>query len=482
MKSEMTAKPPDPLKGEMQSNLYKENLNSPFRGQGGRGLHILLLVIITLLLYWRSVGNEFLMIWDDQWQVFNSYTDTGFSAENISRILTHIYYGQYSPLNQLVYTLLYYISGYNSLVYHGFCVLLHVLNVVIAYLFLDALLTAMHRLPCPLKGEMQSNLYKENLNSPFRGQGGHDHSSTAAFIGALLFAVHPVNVEAVSWVSASKIVLCSFNYLLGLYLYVRYTGSRSRLTYLAVLLLFALAFGAKEQAVAYVLCCMVIDYAVKRRERLSDLIMEKLPMIFLALFFGVVTMITHWYSGSGRMPVYDGPADRIVLASYSLYEYIVKTILPCKLTYVYPFPYQPGENIPLHLWIYPVLVVIAGCLVFHYRRNRLLVFAVLFFLANLVLMLHFIPMSRFTVTCDRYLYVALLGPAALAGWWAACGLRSRRVLTLAILIPYLLYLSAYTFTYQGRWDNSTNLKRHVREVLRERAVGNELISPHPLDG
>ncbi len=449
MKSKLTAKPPYPLKGEMQSCLSNQSHSSPFRGQGGRGLHILLLVIITLLLYWRSLGNEFLMLWDDQWQVFNPYTADGFTPENIGKILTDIYYRQYSPLNQFAYTMLHSIAGYNPMVYHGFSILLHVLNVVIAYLFLDALLTAMHRPPCPLKGEMQS-------------------SSTAAFIGALLFAVHPVNVETVSWVSASKIVLCSFNYLLGLYLYVRYTGSRSRLTYLAVLLLFALAFGAKEQAVSFVLCCMVIDYAVRRREKITDLLMEKMPMIILALYFGVLTMITHWHGGSGRMPEYNGVDDRIVLASYSVFEYVVRSLVPWNLSYIYPFPYQPGESIPLRMWMYPLLLIFMGFLVYRCRRNRLVVFAVLFFLANLVLMLHFIPMSRFTVVCDRYLYVSLLGPSVLAGWWVAYGLRRRRILTLAILIPYLLYLSTYSFIYQGVWESSSKLKREVREYIRSR--------------
>ncbi|MDE6339080.1 MAG: hypothetical protein K2K97_04750, partial [Muribaculaceae bacterium] len=241
-------------------------------------LQIVILVVITAGLYWRSLGNEFLMLWDDQWMVFNPYTADGITLENIGKILTDIYYRQYSPLNQFLYTLLHSIAGYNPVLYHGFCILLHVLNVVIAYLFLNALLSGM-------RGYLRPHI-----------SDGKEASMTAnaAFIGALLFAVHPVNVETVSWVSASKIVLCSFFHLLGLYLYVRYIVSRSRLTYIAVLLLFALAFGAKEQAVAFVICCMVIDYAVKRKEKLTYLLLEKMPMILLALYFGFITMVTHW--------------------------------------------------------------------------------------------------------------------------------------------------------------------------------------------
>lgn len=384
--------------------------------------------------------------------VFNSYTESGLSLENINRIIIEFYHGQYSPLNQLFYTILYSIAGYTPAVYHIFSILLHILNVVIAFLLLASLLTAM------------------GLERPsFRGRRG-DMNATAAFIAALLFAVHPVNVETVSWVSASKIVLYSFNYLMGLYLYVRYTESRSRLTYIIILLLFILAFGAKEQAVAFVLCCMVIDYAVKRKEDICDLFLEKFPMVLLALFFGVLTMMTHWHSGSGRMPEYNTLTDHMVLASYSIIEYVVTMLIPCSLSYIYPFPYQPGENIPLYVWAYPILLLFASYLIYILRKNRLFIFAVLFFLANLVLMLHFIPMSRFTVVCDRYLYVALLGPAVLVGWLTAYGLRSRRILAAAIMVPYLFYLSAYTFTYQSHWDNSSDLKKEIRQLLKEREM------------
>lgn len=439
------------------SVLFRESLSL----KSTEGLRIGLLVLITISLYWRSFSNEFLMLWDDQWMVFNSYTAGGLTPENLKRILTDIYYGQYSPLNQLVYTLLYCIAGYDPVVYHGFNILMHVLNVVIAYLFVNSLLTAMRGdlHPAAPEGDV---LYM---------------TANASFIAALLFAVHPVNVEAVAWVSASKIVVCSFFYLMGLYLYVRYIGSRSRLTYIAVLLLFALAFGAKEQAVAFVLCCMVIDYAVRRKESLMDLLLEKLPMILLALFFGFLTMLTHWHSGSGTMPEYTGIANRMVLSSFSTFDYISKTLVPNNLSYLYPFPYQPGERIPMRLWLFPILAIAVIVYFYRKRRNRLMMFAVLFFLANLVLMLHIIPMSRFTMVCDRYFYVALLGPATFAGWWAAYGLVRRPAITLVILIPYFLYLSAYTFAYQEDWRSSSDLKREMRKTLRERNTRTV-----PLDG
>ncbi|MDR3247115.1 MAG: hypothetical protein LBT50_11885 [Prevotellaceae bacterium] len=93
----------------------------------------LTLGVAVLLVYFPALSNEFLMLWDDQWVVINSYTYHGFTADNIRRIFTEFYKGQYAPLNQLYYTSLYSVFGLNSFVFHLGSLLLHFANVMLVY-------------------------------------------------------------------------------------------------------------------------------------------------------------------------------------------------------------------------------------------------------------------------------------------------------------------------------------------------------------
>ncbi|MDR1154276.1 MAG: hypothetical protein LBL04_06155 [Bacteroidales bacterium] len=101
--------------------------------------------------------------------------------------------------------------------------------------------------------------------------------------------------------------------------------------------------------------------------------------------------------------------QRLVFACYSLVEYTVKLAFPANLLYVYPFPMKPGDALPAMYLIYPPVAAAAGIALYRFRRYRVLPAGVAFFIVNLVLTLHIIPMSRFTVVADRYVYLASAG-------------------------------------------------------------------------
>ena len=146
-----------------------------------RVLSVVAIVVACIVCYASISGHEFITAWDDGWQVINKYTES-FSWYNLKLILTDYYFGQYSPVNQFFYTLIYYFFGYNSTVFHLFCLLLHILNSLLVYFIVRRLL--------------QMNIYRGLTVNKI------DYISFAV---ALLFAIHPLQVEVVAWISASKI-------------------------------------------------------------------------------------------------------------------------------------------------------------------------------------------------------------------------------------------------------------------------------------
>jgi hypothetical protein len=221
--------------------------------------------IAVFSVYFPALSNEFLMFWDDQWVVINNYTYNGFTTDNIWRILTEFYHGQYAPLNQLYYTCLYSIFGLNPFVFHLGSLLLHLSNVLLVYCFLRILLS------------LTVSFNSTDVNC-------------TAFIAALLFAVHPFNVESVAWLSASKIPLYSFFFLLAMISYIRYVSSKRLKYYFFTLLLFVFSFGGKEQAVSLSLTVILLDYVLGRDMKDKKIWFEKIPFLLLAVAGGIVTV------------------------------------------------------------------------------------------------------------------------------------------------------------------------------------------------
>lgn len=404
---------------------------------------LLSLVLITAAVYAQILWHNFFYHWDDQWVVINSFTESGFTADNLWNVLTTFYHGQYAPMNELSYIVVHSLFGFDAAAFHGASILWHIGNVVLVYLFVAALL-------------------------PMMGEGlGERKSRTVAWLTALAFAVHPVGVESVAWISASKILVYSFFYLLALNVYLVYVSKPTLWRYGVLAVLFLLSFFGKEQAVVLPLAFLLIDGVTKRMETWRNLVAEKLPFFVMAMFFGIVTILSQGHSPS--MPEY-GAVARVIYACNALCDYLFRSLLPINLSYIYPFPTQPGDPLPLTLYVYPLLVAGAVVYVYKHRANKMLLFCALFFLIHLLVTVHIISLSRFTLTADRYAYLALAAPSLFLAWLVVtCRDKcSSSKLAVAAYAAYVFSFAAYTVVYTRQWKDSDTLKSHVREVLKER--------------
>ena len=310
---------------------------------------VIFLALIVIASYICVVNHGFLYQWDDQWVVINQYTNAGLDIKNLWAVLTEFYHGQYAPFNELSYILIHSVFGYSPMAFHAASLLWHVANTVLLFLFLNRLLKMIPDNP----------LAEESRN--------------IAWVCTLLWAVHPVNVEPVAWISASKILVYAFYYLAALLLYLYYIARPGIGKYIDMLALFVASFLGKEQAVVLPLAFLLVDYITKREEKISYLLLEKAPFLILALFFGIVTIISQ--GAGGNMPEYS-LWQRLLFCGYSLYEYMVKTLLPMNLMYLYPFPTTPEGDMPFMMYVYPLMIAAAAYLVYVFRKERILVFGI----------------------------------------------------------------------------------------------------------
>lgn len=260
-------------------------------------------------------------------------------------------------------------------------------------------------------------------------------------------------------------------FLIGLLFYLKYVETQRMKYWFFTFLFFILSFGAKEQAVVMPVILIVIDFALKRNFKDTKIWIEKIPFFLLALAFSVVTVLSQGPinpSDPNSYPMY----QRIVFASYSLFEYFTKLVLPVKLSYLYPFPNQIGEALPIRFWIYPAAIAITAVGFWSYlKRKPWMLFALAWFVAGLLPALHIVSLARFAIIADRYVYLSAIGVFfGMAYLLDIVFVQRKKYLSILIMgiCLYVITLGAYAFNRTKVWYNTDTLKKELREQLKQR--------------
>jgi len=261
--------------------------------------HIFLAVLLVLSVYSGFVYVSFSNV-DDTWMLLTNELTTDFelSFNYFHQVFAQVNDIQYSPLNTLYYALIYQIDGFNPFYYHLFSIVLHLLNSFLVFSIVRKILST------------------------------ESHLRIAVI--ALIWAVHPLNVETVIWISASKILLFSFFSLLALRIFLK-NEKRGFSSILKIFALLTLACLCKEQAVLTALVILFLDIAYRKKHSL------KLPqcleyILYLAVFVFFAGLSVAINSDSIAKVGYS-VAERISLAFYSVFWYTANTFFPYDLHY-----------------------------------------------------------------------------------------------------------------------------------------------------
>src|SRR6266404_3324250 len=287
-----------------------------------------------------------------------------------------------------------------------------------------------------------------------------------AWLAAGIFAVHPVQVESVAWISELKNVLMAFFFLLTLLTWIEYvdeTRERRPFFYAAALVFYLLALSAKSTACTLPAALLLILW-LKEKPIGQRALLEIIPFVLLALGIGLVAVWWEKYHQGTRVLVSLAPLDRLLIASHALWFYLSKIFWPSDLTFIYPQWQIDARNPIGYLWL--IAAVAFAVMIYFGRRffGRSVEVAALFFVTTLGPLLGFLMLYtfRYTFVADHYQYLACIGPIALASAGLVTLSRSSKTLRWPVVagcFAILGFLSVLTWRQSATYHDLETLWR-----------------------
>lgn len=343
------------------------------------------LAVFTVVVFSGGFSNEFIE-WDDQIYITNNFLVTQPSWANFFKAFRTTVALNYHPVTIISLMLNAAISGSSTAT--PFIItntLIHAINVVLTF-YLAWLLS--------------------------------NRNWFVAIFTALLFSVHPMRVESVTWVSERKDVLYGFFFLAGTITYIRYLDTQQRKWFIWSFVLFVLSCLSKAQAVVLPVVILLVDFG-RGRELNMKLITEKWAFWVVALFFGLVAVDIQSGGNFHGLTQTVGETkkaldlqvftlvERLLFALYGFMMYCYKLLFPFNLSGFYPYEKDSG-NAQYYFYGIPFFVVVVALTVLSLRKTKVVVLGMGFFFVTVALVLQFISVGA-AIMADRYTYIPYFG-------------------------------------------------------------------------
>jgi hypothetical protein len=416
-----------------------KKVQQPVKGKKSRNYRLALWIILAaaFVIYSRSITNEILYGWDDGLYL----QDPAVTEFNIGQIFSNYQLGMYQPVGVLTIAINYAISGDKPAMYHLTNILLHLLNIFLAYL----------------------------LFSKFTGR------RDLALIIAGLMAIHPMHVEAVSWMAARSTLLFTTFYLLALWYYVKFMEGKSWKMYGLTLLFFILSLFTKSMAVTLPVVLILFDI-YKKQKFDSRALFEKLPFFALSVVFGIVAIAASRSLGHITELNQDfSIIDRLFLLSYGVWFYLRMLVAPLNLSAIYSYPFKVDGMLPLEYYLSLAFILLIVFLMFVWKdKSKVLFSGLFFFLITIAPVLPFY-WSRIFIVGERYSYLTYIGLFWILGEVALYIYYSRENIIKklkpafgAVAAALLIFLAVTTFSRQKEWKSTFVLLTDVVDGQTEK--------------
>ncbi len=405
------------------------------------------LALAVLAVYWPLWHCGFVVFDDYDYVVDNDAIQHGLNGQAILWAFTTTHAGNWHPLTWLSHTLDFQLYGLNAAGHHATSLVLHAANSVLLFLLLK---------------RMTRTIWPSAMT-------------------AALFALHPMHVESVAWISERKDVLSTFFWMLTVLAYVRYaeeinvrptlpetaagSSSKCKAFYGLSLLYFALGLMSKAMLVTLPVTLLLLDYWPLRRWRppVSRLLVEKIPFFALS---ALVSAMTFGAQRENRIPLDHVPlGERLANLPVACARYVEKLLCPNRLAVFYPYVHKwPAWEVAGAAAF--VTVVTVG-VIWRARAQPFLAVGWLWFLAGLAPVIGLVQVGTQSMA-DRYTYVPGIGLFLMAvwlarAWWEKPGRPAAAVLAAAALAG-CLYL---TQRQAGYWKDTGTLLAHTVETTKD---------------
>lgn len=276
---------------------------------------------------------------------------------------------------------------------------------------------------------------------------------------ALLFALHPLHVESVAWISGRKDLLYAFFFLASCLAYLDYRRKGRGISYALSFLFFLASALSKAMALPLPLILFLFDYLEKRKWT-PGMLWEKLPFFLAAIFLGLHAL--QLQQGAMNSPQTYGMAERILFASYGYITYLIKIFWPAPLSAYYPYPL----TIPWYFYLLPLACL--GIILLPLRWKSLPISPRQwiggwgFYTIMILLVLPFFSLGS-SLMADRYTYLAHLGPFFLIALFIQQGpvKAGQRKWIRGVCFGFLILFLYRTYDQVKVWQDSHSLWTNV---------------------
>jgi protein O-mannosyl-transferase len=419
-----------------------EKITVPLRVEDGEkwqaGCICVVLAALVWMVFGQTRGFEFVNYDDSENVYLNTQVANGLTLDGLIYAFTHSHVGHWNPLTTLSHMLVSQICGLSPGGHHLGNVLLHGTAAVLLFLVF---------------WRMTGTLWR------------------SAFIAAV-FAIHPLRVESVAWVTERKDVLSGVFFMLTLAAYVRYVRQpQSTGRYVAVVVLFALGLMSKSMLVTLPFVLLLLDYwplgrfaqDLPQQSFLAifrTLIREKIPLLALSALCAVIQLFANQDGiiSSEKMPL----LTRVCNAVVSYVAYIGQMFYPVGLVVFYPHPENtlPAWTITLAI----ALLLAISVAVFTMRKGRpWLLVGWLWYLGIMVPVIGLVQSGELA-RADRYTYLPQIGLCLMLAWLAVdfcAGLRQHSLLLGSLMAGTITVLALTAYLQTSVWRNSEALWNHA---------------------
>jgi len=402
-----------------------------------------LLLAVTAGLYWPVRSHGFITLDDNEYVYENPLVACGLTWEGVRAAWYKNVVGHWHPLTMLSHMVDVEVFGMDAGAQLCVNVCLHITNVLLLYWL-----------------AVRSGA-----------------AAWVAFALAAVFAVHPLNVEGVAWVSQRKSLLSGLSFFLTLHAYVSYACTRAWRWYAGAVLAYVLGLLCKPMLVSVPVVLVIMDWWPLRRwpagvavwrpstwwstRDARQWLAEKVPFVILAVGSCVVTFMFQWRSGAVATLSNLGWELRLQNVAMAYCFYLWRLVWPVNLGIGYPLPLR-HDSADVFLWcsVLGVLTVAAYAV----RRRVPVAWAGWLWYVVMLLPVSSLVQTGYAIVCDRFGYLPLIGTVAgLLGVVAESVRRVPRVRYIALGVM-LVPIGLLCFRASGQlahWRSSSALYEHT---------------------
>lgn len=409
----------------------------------------IVLLFSTLLIYLKVVFFDFVNFDDPIYISTNDHILTGFSWENIEWAFTSFHATNWHPLTWLSHSLDVYFYGLNPAGHHVTNIIFHSINSLLVYFF-------------------------------FRETTGYNWRS---FILAGLFALHPLHVESVAWVSERKDVLSAFFWLLTMILYSRFVVTKRFKYYILSLIVFIFGLLSKPMVVTLPFALILLEIwplnrieFEKRSECLKQIkssLIEKLPFFVLSILSCIITYLAQDKGGAVIKLDFLPYFVRISNSLISYIKYIWMIFWPNNLAIQYP---HPGLKIDFFLLLVSIVILVAiSIIVLRLIRVKPFLFSGWFwFLGTLIPVIGLVQVGSQSMA-DRYTYIPAIGIFMMISFWGTEYKQKFQSFFTFLSSLSIVILSILTWHQLDVWENSKTLFANSIQHTKNNSISHYLL-------